>query len=480
MKYLKIKLVDRSTLTYELEEDGQKGDRFSFNNELNLFIEEQKKEIIEQTKKTTIDDVLQNHPEIKKMREQIHLLNKENQESNQQVAHSQRQISESAKGFEIQIIKLKETIKNLETTKNNEIQKEIAEQQQKLQEEFSKKEIELTETFFQNKEILNNELKNKETNLIEKFNQEKIKFQDEMNEKIKLAAKNKLEEELELRTQVYIEQIKTLKEQNKELQDNIDKFREKNINSKIIGEGLEQWILENYNRIYPSIDTSSEEFSFTLQKDNNVVEGDDGATKADFIYTILNNKTKKEDIIIIEAKSESKNKEGNQKNASFFRKLESNRKKKGAKYGILVTELEDKNYFTIEKVPGFEKLYMCRPYFFLSFLNILKTFIIKETKINAISWNFEESNKILETFNKWKEDKIIKLSEKIKDKLEKIIENADDINKFAEKISKQADNIRNVIDEVIQKYSKKLTDEIETFNITRKIVKPIEKLENNQ
>lgn len=479
MKYLKIKLVDRSTLTYELEEDGQKGDRFSFNNELNLFIEEQKKQIVEQTRKTTIDDVLQNHSEVKQMREQIIFLTKRNEESNEKVAHSQRQISESANAHKMEIFQLKEKINTLETTKDNQIQKEIATQQSKLREEFENKNSELIQKFYQQKEALTNQIKEKEANLINQLNQEKLKFQEEMDEKIKHAAKIKLEEELELRTQVYVEKIKSLEEQNKSLQEDVDKFRERNVNSKLIGEGLEQWILENYNRIYPSIDTSSEEFSFTLVKDNTVVEGEDGATKADFIYTINNNKTGQENTIIVEAKSESKNKEGNQKNASFFRRLESNRKKKGAKYGILVTELEDKNYFTIEKVPGYEKLYMCRPYFFLSFLNILKTFIIKESKINEISWNFEESSKILEIFNKWKEDKIMKLAEKIKDKLEKIIENAEDINKLADKITKQADNIRSAIDEIISKHSKKLTDEIESFNITRKIIKPIEKIENN-
>ncbi|WP_434336991.1 DUF2130 domain-containing protein [Mesomycoplasma conjunctivae] len=484
VKQIKIRLIDSKTLTYELLEDGNKGDRFSIFSEIeeyaNAIIQKKK----EEWKKEITNDILQNHFEVKELKEKV----------SKSASHLQRLDTEKNK-IEWANKQLINQIKDLKDNQDQTIKKEVELQKLQIESEKTKTISELEKTISvlkekntilqsQKEQIANDkkyeiekiqqEIKNKQQQ-IELDNQRKIqeikdKIQQDNDKKIKESA----DELAKIKTENYLNQIQELQQKNKEQEEQIARFREKNINSKEIGEELEQWILEKYNHTFPNTGFETSRYVFNFEKDNKVVAGEDGHTKADFIFSIEDKENQKIERIIVEAKTESKFKEGKQKNASFFRTLESNRKKKDAAYAILVTELESKEYFTIEKVSGYEKLYMCRPHFFITLLNILKSLIIKENEllieIDRAKWDFKESEAIRSEFEDWREKKLIKFANKIREKTEKQQKTIANIITSAQSIE---DFLRDLVDKEIANFEKHIGD----YKI-EKIIKKIDKLNN--
>ena len=60
-------------------------------------------------------------------------------------------------------------------------------------------------------------------------------------------------------------------------------------------------------------------------------------------------------------------------------KLDKDRIKKGCEYALLVSELEwnSDNDVPIKKVPEYEKMYVVRPQYFITFLSIVYSFGMK-------------------------------------------------------------------------------------------------------
>lgn len=138
---------------------------------------------------------------------------------------------------------------------------------------------------------------------------------------------------------------------------------------KLLGEDLEQHCLALYNQILLPVMPNAE---FT--KDNEAVkeEGEGSGTKGDFTFRL------KEDgaeciSIMFEMKNESDASEKKHRNEQFYAKLDSDRKKKGCEYAVLVSMLElDNDLFSgINVVPGYEKMYMVRPDQFIPIITLL-------------------------------------------------------------------------------------------------------------
>ena len=152
---------------------------------------------------------------------------------------------------------------------------------------------------------------------------------------------------------------------------------------KLLGEDLEQHCFNLYNlNLLPVLPSA------TFEKDNEAVrdEGEVRGSKGDFIFrdrvdgeVYLS--------IMFEMKNEAEESATKHRNADFFPKLDSDRKKKGCEYAVLVSMLEmDNDMYNngIVAVPGYEKMYVVRPDNFLSIINLLV-----QTSKNAAAYKRE-------------------------------------------------------------------------------------------
>lgn len=256
------------------------------------------------------------------------------------------------------------------------------------------------------------------------------------------------------------------------------------LNSKIIGEELEQWLYRQYQMINSNFDGKASDYRFELKKDNKSILNADETkgTKADFLYEITNNITGEVvETIIIEAKTENSIKQGNQKNKNFIEKLELDRRKKGARFAILVTELEPSEDFLVRSVSDNENIFMCRPYFFTAFLNILKSLVLQEINLKQQLMSieridFQKANEILNNFNIWRNEKILKEAENIKKKLDRTLSHSQKIQDIARKLEQEAEQIAKNTREILTLHANRLINNINDYHIAEKVINEIEQL----
>ncbi|AJC49669.1 DUF2130 domain-containing protein [Mesomycoplasma flocculare] len=467
-KEVKVKLIDFKTLTYQLLEDATAGDWFSIASEAQNYIEtqikEKTKEEIQSIKDQTRNEIFANDQEIKQMRFEIEQLKIKNTKLEEKAKTDQLDLD---KKHTAEISKKDDEIKDLK----NEVQEYKKNQNFEIDKIKMEKELEIKnkmEKEFEDK-WEKQEKKLKENN--EENNKKIIQELKENHKKIIQELKENHEKIIQESKKGYNEKIQKAEQENNELHAELNRYKEKNINSKEIGENLENWILERYKSVFPFGQENDETISFSLKKDteNLKQEGESSGTKADFIFTIYDKEGQISESVILEAKSESKEKPGRQKNNQFFKKLENDRVKKNARYAILVTELEPDQYITIDIAPNFPKIFICRPYFYLALLMILKSMILKEKKLVMQGKNLADKEKIINDFEKWKNDKIKKLAEKINKK------SADAIAS-SRKIIDEATKIRDTLEETSNNLIWKLNTEIDKFNITE-FAKKIERTE---
>ena len=138
---------------------------------------------------------------------------------------------------------------------------------------------------------------------------------------------------------------------------------------KLLGEDLEQHCYALYNQMLLPVMPGA-----TFEKDNESVkeEGETSGTKGDFIF-----RDKEDGVeylsIMFEMKNEGDVSATRHRNADFYAKLDSDRKKKGCEYAVLVSMLElDNDLFSgINVVPGYEKMFMVRPDQFIPIITLL-------------------------------------------------------------------------------------------------------------
>ena len=138
---------------------------------------------------------------------------------------------------------------------------------------------------------------------------------------------------------------------------------------KLLGEDLEQHCYAQYNQMLLPVMPGA-----TFEKDNESVreDGETSGTKGDFIFRL------KEDgvevvSIMFEMKNESDVTATKHRNADFYAKLDSDRRKKDCEYAVLVSmlELDNDGFSGINVVPGYEKMYMVRPDQFIPIITLL-------------------------------------------------------------------------------------------------------------
>ena len=198
--------------------------------------------------------------------------------------------------------------------------------------------------------------------------------------------KNSLENKYKLKNK---EEISDLKEQNslltielksreanwkdteKRYLEEIERTKEfKNqLNTKRLGEALEQHCFNEFNKIKPTAFPNA-----IFQKDN--VVSDESNSKGDFIFRNRTDDGVEFISIMFEMKNQQQTTKTKQKNEHFFKELDKDRKEKKCEYAVLVSELETDNELYNSGIvdasfAGYEKMYVVRHQNFITIICLL-------------------------------------------------------------------------------------------------------------
>lgn len=140
------------------------------------------------------------------------------------------------------------------------------------------------------------------------------------------------------------------------------------LSTKMVGESLERHCEDEFNKIRATAFPNA-----YFEKDNDVVEG----TKGDFVFREADPASGAEVLsIMFEMKNENDETKTKHKNEDFFAKLDSDRKKKGCEYAVLVSMLEPEselyNQGIVDVSYRYEKMYVIRPQFFIPLISVLR------------------------------------------------------------------------------------------------------------
>ena len=151
------------------------------------------------------------------------------------------------------------------------------------------------------------------------------------------------------------------------------------LSTKMVGESLEQHCETQFNQLRATAFPRA-----YFEKDNDASDG----TKGDFIFRECDEAGNEIVSIMFEMKNENDTTATKHKNEDFFKKLDSDRKKKGCEYAVLVTLLEPEselyNTGIVDVSYRYEKMYVIRPQFFIPMITLLRN-----AAMNALAYKQE-------------------------------------------------------------------------------------------
>lgn len=399
------------------------------------------------------------------------------------------------KDFQNLLLESNAKLEKLESNKKLEIENEVTKMKSLYQLEKEQLKYNLTqdieqlkyqlETIKQEKDLAyKNQLIEKEKEFILEKRKLEMEHTSSINKQNELIAsyenmindlKQKNELSLKEKELNHLQELSLLKEKKDELQNEIDKLRlsKSSLNIKMLGEELENWCNEEYES-YASIGFTN----CTWQKDNIAVklEDESRATKADYIFRVYLNEEKNIELssICCEMKNEAIDSKSKKKNSDHFAKLDADRKKKNCEYALLISELEwnSINDTPIKKVREYEKMYVVRPQYFITFLSLITSLATKYkdviTQRQKEELHLMSSKELIEEFNELKEKYIEKPFRDLEKKLDMILSSSAAITTANQKIQTTCEDIKN--DEL-----NKIQTKINKFNI-KKLSKKLDKL----
>ena len=241
--------------------------------------------------------------------------------------------------------------------KDAEIARLIADKNQSLLELEVKKDKELANLATQIK-TYDTETKLAVSEAVKEIEKERDKLQMELSVKKSEAQinENALKEKYEAQ----------IKEREKEIE-RINDMRAR-LSSKMVGETLEQHCQNEFER-FRSIGFSKAEF----YKDTDAKTG----SKGDFIFREKDDEGIEIISIMFEMKNESDITATKQKNESFFKELDKDRREKNCEYAVLVSLLESDNELynngIVDVSHHYPKMFVIRPQFFLPIIGLLRS-----------------------------------------------------------------------------------------------------------
>lgn len=267
----------------------------------------------------------------------------------------------------------------------------------------------------------------------------------------------KRESEMELALKNESEKYSSLLKMKDEEIERIKDFKAKQ-STKMIGESLEVWCMNQFN----SIRTTAYPNSY-FEKDNDATTG----SKGDFIFKDY---VDGEEIISImfEMKNESDATASKHKNEDFFKELDKDRREKGCEYAILVSMLESDNDFyntgIVDVSYRYEKMYVIRPQFFLQMIAILRSAAAKSAEYRKQLTEIRNQNIDISNFeaslNEFK-DKFGRnyrlASERFNDAITKIDKTIDMLQKIKNDLTNSENQLRLANDKADSLSVKRLT-----------------------
>lgn len=137
--------------------------------------------------------------------------------------------------------------------------------------------------------------------------------------------------------------------------------------TKMVGESLEQYCLNEFNKHRAGAFPTA-----YFEKDNEVSKS---GSKGDFIFRDAIDNIEYLSIMF-EMKNESDTTLSKHKNEDFFKELDKDRREKNCEYAVLVSMLEADNDFYNQGIADvsyrYDKMYVIRPQFFISFITMLR------------------------------------------------------------------------------------------------------------
>ena len=305
----------------------------------------------------------------------------------------------------------------------------------------------------------------------------------ESNNKLALANKDSIISNKD--SQFELEKMKIIAEQKdkydailREKEDVINNLQRAKaaMNVKQTGEDLEAWC-DNEVTSY----MQNGLFNCTWEKDNKNVREEDETkgSKADYIFKVFASNSHLDDELLasvcMDMKDENPDSINKKSNADYYKQLDKNREKKNCKYALLVSNLEmDKpNVLPIFKVREYENMYVVRPAYLMTFLNMIASLTTRFSDLilskEAEELELKSKFALLEEFEEIKKtylDKPLELLEKA------II----DITKSTESITKAVKNIDEQCDKINRSYINQITEKINKYELklNRSIAKKLE------
>lgn len=199
------------------------------------------------------------------------------------------------------------------------------------------------------------------------------KERDQLRVQVELAEAKHQSEESALKEKMALE-LKNKDEIIAFKDSEIERYRDMKarLSTKMVGETLEQHCEIEFNKLRPTAFPHA-----YFEKDNDASDG----TKGDFIFREVDDDGTEIISIMFEMKNESEESHARHKNEDFFKKLDSDRKKKNCEYAILVSMLEPENELYNQGIVDvsyrYEKMYVIRPQFFIPIITLLRNAALK-------------------------------------------------------------------------------------------------------
>lgn len=208
------------------------------------------------------------------------------------------------------------------------------------------------------------------------------------------------------------------------------------LSTKMLGESLEVHCETEFNRLRATAFPRA-----YFEKDNEVVEG----TKGDFVFRDFDDAGNEVVSIMFEMKNEADDSVSRKKNEDHFKKLDSDRKKKGCEYAVLVSLLEPEselyNAGIVDVSWKYEKMYVIRPQFFIPLITLLRNAALSSLEYRKELALVKQQNIDVTNF----EDQLTDFKDKFSrnyriasDKFQKAI---DEIDKSIDHLQKIKDNL---------------------------------------
>lgn len=456
---IKVKVLDKKTL--ELSENANAGDYIELDKIESLdtgyissLIEKEKeillrKRVEEEVKKKAQE--LNSQKEAALAKQKVELLeenNKKIEEFKENLANLklnyEKQISENEKNYKDEINKL--------TNENERIRanfdSSVANKEKELENKFLKEKNEIDRSYLEEKEKFKSQIVELE---LEKKNLIETKEKDIQIEIDKVTSK--FNEEKDKLKRDYDEKIAKL-------------TRDKSVlNSKNIGEDLEVWCDREIRQYM-----QNGFLNCSWEKDNTVIknEGENKGSKADFIFKIYADEEKTDanflTSVCLEMKDENPESTNKKTNKDYYAQLDNNRKKKGTKYALLVSDLErDKsNDLPIYKVIEYKDMYVVRPEYMMTFLNMIVSLNTNFAKLTLSKSREDEKYKTLDEFNKDFED--LKNSY-LNNQINMLNGQVAELEKQNEAIKKASDKISEAINKIRNSYINNIESKLSKFEI---------------